>query len=259
MYRMTEAVKHLIIINVLFYLATRFVNPGLNNILALHFPLNPEFGFWQFVSSMFMHNQMSIYHILFNMFALWGFGTSMEQEWGTKKFVFFYFSAGIGAGIIYTLVNYLGYSTAYNELIDSGLNNMQVMEFLNSNRYNAGIDYLNQNIKNPSIINSLNNSSSLADAYANYNSSAIGASGAVYGVMVAYGYYYPNAKLSLIFLPIPVAAKYFIPVLILMDLFMGISGYNFGIANFAHLGGALFGFIMAYYWKNNSFNNKRWN
>lgn len=94
-----------------------------------------------------------------------------------------------------------------------------------------------------------------------YNTPAVGASGAIYGVLVAFGMMFPNAELMMIFLPIPIKAKYFIPVLIGIDLFSGVTGYSLfggGIAHFAHVGGAIFGFIMMWYWKKNQFNNKRW-
>ena len=100
---------------------------------------------------------------------------------------------------------------------------------------------------------------SINSAYSAYNSSLVGASGAIYGVLVAFGMMYPNAELMLIFLPIPIKAKYFIPLIIMGDLFFGISGTATGVAHFAHIGGALFGFIMAYYWKKNSFDSHRWN
>ncbi|MFK5958396.1 MAG: rhomboid family intramembrane serine protease, partial [Lutibacter sp.] len=99
--RITEAVKHLIIINVLFFILPQLApNLGLQNMFALYFPENPQFGFWQFVTHMFMHGGFS--HILFNMYGLWAFGTPLEQMWGRNKFLFFYFSAGLGAGAIYT-------------------------------------------------------------------------------------------------------------------------------------------------------------
>ncbi len=223
-----------------------FVNPGLQNTLALHFPLNPEFGFWQYITSMFMHSQTTIFHILFNMYALWAFGTPMEQIWGTKKFVFFYFSAGLGAGAIYTLANYYQYISIYDDLKNIGLTATDINTILTEGKYNT------------SILQHISEKK-LSEFWGTFNSTAVGASGAVYGVLVAFGLYFPNAKLALIFFPVPISAKYFIPVLILLDLFMGVSGYNFGIANFAHLGGALFGFIMAYYWKKNQFNHNRWN
>ena len=103
--RITESIKHLIIINVILFIAPQFFKGiDLQTLFALHFPGNPEFGFWQYVTHIFMHGSFS--HILFNMYGLWAFGTPLEQMWGRNKFLFFYFSAGIGAGLIYTAVNY---------------------------------------------------------------------------------------------------------------------------------------------------------
>ncbi|NNC70896.1 MAG: rhomboid family intramembrane serine protease, partial [Flavobacteriaceae bacterium] len=153
---------------------------------------------WQFVSHMFMHG--NTIHIIFNMYALWAFGSPLEQMWGRNKFLFFYFSAGLGASLIYTLANY----------------------------YTAS-----------------------------YDSVAVGASGAVYGILVAFGMKFPNAKLALIFLPIPIAAKYFIPLILFGDLFFGFTSYSVGnIAHFAHIGGALIGFIIMMFWRQNQFT--RW-
>jgi len=197
--RITEAVKNLIIINVIFYVATFYIfnTNTMFETFALFYPTNPHFKIWQVVTHMFMHG--GLMHIGFNMYALWAFGTPLEQMWGRNKFLFFYFSAGLGAAGIYTLAN-----------------------------------YFNQD----------------------YNAVAVGASGAIYGVLVAFGMAFPNAKLGLIFFPIPIAAKYFIPLLILSDLIFGFTG-NSNIAHFAHVGGALTGFLMIQYWKKNQF--KRWN
>ena len=104
MNKLTDGIKHLIIINVLIFIAPQLLQLDVTNILALHFPENGNFGFWQYITHMFMHGSFS--HILFNMYGLWAFGAPLEQMWGRKKFLFFYFSAGLGAGIIYTLVNY---------------------------------------------------------------------------------------------------------------------------------------------------------
>ena len=104
MIRLTDTIKHLIIINAIVFFGLQFTQVDLTNILALHFPENSHFGFWQYATHMFMHGSFA--HILFNMYGLWAFGTPLEQIWGKKKFIFFYFSAGIGAGLIYTLVNY---------------------------------------------------------------------------------------------------------------------------------------------------------
>lgn len=244
--RLTEAIKHLIILNVILFAAGNLL-PQLNlaNWLALYFPKNDHFGAWQFVSHMFMHG--SLMHIIFNMYALWAFGSPLEQMWGRNKFIFFYFSAGLGAAFIYTGVNYFQFNNIYNELISIGMQSGDIQNLLSTGRYNS------------ELINHISESR-LSDFYQLYNTPAVGASGAIYGVLVAFGMSFPNAKLALIFLPVPIAAKYFIPVLIALDLFSGVTGFSIfggGIAHFAHVGGALIGFIMMQYWKKNQFNT--WN
>ena len=244
--RITEAVKHLIIINAIFFIVPQLApNLGLQSMFALYFPESPNFGVWQFLTHMFMHG--GFMHILFNMYALWAFGTPLEQIWGRNKFLFFYFSSGLGAGIIYTLVNYFQFNSVYDQLIDIGLTSIDIQQILTTGSYNSQIlEILSE--------------ADLNEFFANYHTPAVGASGAIYGVLVAFGMMFPNAKLALIFFPVPIAAKYFIPVLIALDLFSGVTGFSLfggGIAHFAHVGGALIGFIIAWYWKQNQF--KRWN
>ncbi len=240
--RITETVKHLIIINVIFFIAPQLFNHlDLQSMLALWFPENENFGVWQYVTHIFMHGGFS--HILFNMYGLWAFGTPLEQMWGRNKFLFFYFSAGIGAGLIYTAVNYLEFNSVYESLIQSGLSTSDIQNLLDTGRYNQAL------IDLPS--------EKLSEFYSLYHTPAVGASGAIYGVLVAFGLMFPNAKLALIFFPVPIAAKYFIPIMILGDLFFGVTKYSIGnIAHFAHIGGAIIGFIIAWYWKQNEF--KRW-
>jgi membrane associated rhomboid family serine protease len=232
MNKLTDGIKHLIIINVILFVAPQLLQLDFTNMLALHFPENEHFGFWQYITHMFMHASFS--HILFNMYGLWAFGTPLEQMWGRKKFIFFYFSAGLGAGIIYTLVNYYQFNEALETLVNSGISQNELLELMNPTKM-----YQNQDLQ---TMNQL------------YNTPAVGASGAVYGVLAAFGLYFKDAKLALIFLPIPIAAKYFIPVMIFGDLFFGMTKYSVGnIAHFAHIGGALIGFIIAYSWKKNQF------
>lgn len=242
--RLTETVKHLIILNALFFAASSLLGIDLNNFLALYFPENENFGIWQFVSHMFMHG--GFMHILFNMYALWAFGSPLEQMWGRNKFIFFYFSAGLGAGLIYTAVNYFQFNSIHNDLINIGLRTSDIQSLLTSGKYNS--DILSQIPEQK-----------LMEIYQIYNTPAVGASGAIYGVLVAFGMTFPNAKLALIFLPVPISAKYFIPVLIALDLFSGVTGFSIfggGIAHFAHVGGAIIGFLIMWYWKKNQF--KRW-
>ena len=179
------------------------------------------------------------------MYGLWAFGTPLEQMWGRNKFLFFYFSAGLGAGAIYTLVNYYQFNGVYEQLMNLGLSSTDIQSILDTGSYN------NQILEHIS-------SQTLNEFYAIYHSPAVGASGAIYGVLVAFGMAFPNAKLALIFFPVPIAAKYFIPLIILSDLFFGMTKYSIGnVAHFAHVGGAIIGFIIAWYWKQNQF--KRWN
>ena len=240
MNRITEAIKHLIIINVILFVVPQLLQLDLTNMLALHFPKNEHFGFWQYITHMFMHG--SIGHILFNMYGLYAFGTPLEEMWGKKKFIFFYFSAGLGAGIIYSLVNYYQFNGIYELFINAGLNDSEVLSILKSG------STTDARVVNAVSQEEFNKITSL------YNTPAVGASGAVYGILVAFGLYFKDAKLALIFFPVPIAAKYFIPIMILGDLFFGMTKYSVGnIAHFAHIGGALIGFIIAWYWKKNQF------
>lgn len=240
MNQITDAIKHIIIINVIVFIAPQLLQSDFTNILALHFPKNEHFGFWQYVTHMFMHGGFT--HLLFNMYGLWAFGTPLEQLWGKNKFIFFYFSAGIGAGLIYTLVNYYQFNSIYELFINAGLTNDEVISILKAGSTN---DYrVTTAITQPQF----------EKIFSLYNAPAVGASGAVYGVLVAFGMYFKDAKLALLFFPVPIAAKYFIPILIGFDLFFGMTKYSVGnIAHFAHIGGALIGFLLAFYWKKNHF------
>ncbi|MBT6082707.1 MAG: rhomboid family intramembrane serine protease [Polaribacter sp.] len=240
MNNITGAIKHLIIINVILFVGPQFMKLDFSNLLALHFPKNEHFGIWQYITHMFMHGSFG--HILFNMYGLWAFGSPLEKMWGKNKFIFFYFSAGIGAGLVYTLVNYYQFNEIYNLFINAGLQQSEIITILESAKTNdlRVIEYITQEQFNRII--------------GLYNAKAVGASGAVYGVLVAFGMYFKDAKLALIFLPIPIAAKYFIPILIAFDVFFGMTDYSIGnIAHFAHIGGAIIGFIIAWYWKKNQY------
>ncbi|MCT4697945.1 rhomboid family intramembrane serine protease [Tenacibaculum haliotis] len=236
--KLTDAIKHLIIINVIMYFLPQFLNLDLTNIFALHYPQNEHFGVWQYVTHTFMHG--GTMHLLFNMYALWAFGTPLEQMWGRNKFLFFYFSAGIGAGLIYTLVNYYQFNGIYEQITALGISPSEIQNILTTGQYNENIITLSNR--------------TMSEFYSLYHTPAVGASGAVYGILVAFGLTFPDAKLALIFFPVPIAAKYFIPVMIASDLFFGVTKYSIGnIAHFAHIGGAIIGFIIAWYWKKNQF------
>ncbi len=241
--KLTPAIKNLIIINVIFFVVSQYFIPQMYEWFSLFFPKNEHFGFWQFVTHMFMHGGFA--HILFNMYALWAFGSPLEQMWGKNKFLFFYFSTGLGAGLIYTAINYFQFNSGFQELLNSGISSSELISLMDYTKV-----YQNETLQN---INEI------------YNTPAVGASGAIYGVLVAFGMSFPNAKLALIFFPVPIAAKYFIPVLIGIDLFSGVTGFSIfgggssGVAHFAHVGGALIGFIMMKYWEKHQFKDNRRN
>ncbi|EID72380.1 rhomboid family intramembrane serine protease [Imtechella halotolerans] len=245
--RITEAVKHLLIINVIMFIATQVYGDQMTDLMAIWFPMNEHFHWWQIVTHMFMHG--SVTHIFFNMYALWAFGSPLEQMWGRNKFLFFYFSAGLGAALIHTGVNYYEFQQGFNALIGAGVDGDQILSLLREGKYDT---------RWPELVSS---PSEVKEMLSAYWQPAVGASGAIYGILVAFAMMFPNVELFLLFIPVPIKAKYFIPVLVGLDLFSGLTGYSIfggGIAHFAHVGGALFGFIMMWYWKRNQFNNNRW-
>lgn len=245
-FQITDAVKHLLIINVLFFVATQIYGDQMYEWFALWFPKNANFGLWQIVTHMFMHGGMG--HIFFNMFGLWMFGVPVERHLGKNKFLFLYFSAGLGAVLFQLGYYYFNYLPAFTELVDSGLSSDQIVGMLTTNQTNIEL-----------VGNQL---AKLQELYPIYNASMVGASGCIMGVLAAFGMMNPNAELMLIFLPIPIKAKYFIPGIILLEVISAITGQSFfspsNTAYMAHVGGAIIGAIMMWYWKKNSFNDRRW-
>jgi len=238
--RSPGAIKILIVICVLLFAVTLMVpgrKAGMFDALALYLPGQENFRIWQFITNIFMHGGFA--HIFFSMYALWAFASPLEQMWGRNKFLLFFFLSGIGAGIIYTLVNYFRYNEMYDELLGAGVSPESIKTLLASGKYNM------------EAMRSLSEEK-LQDFYMLFNTPVVGASGAIYGVLVAFGMLFPNAKLFLIFLPVPIAAKYFIPALIALDLFSGVTGVSIfggGIAHFGHVGGAIIGFLLMWYWR----------
>ncbi len=208
--------KNLLIVNVLAFIATFvFERSGidLTRMLGLHFFLASEFHIYQFITYMFLHGGFT--HILFNMFALWMFGSVIERVWGPKKFLFYYICCGVGAGFTQELVQYITYS----------------MEGIAAYQYvNAGGVQMT------------------TDAYINLWTT-IGASGAVYGILLAFGMIFPNERLFIIPFPFPIKAKWLIVGYIAIELFSAMSGPGDGVAHMAHLGGMLFGFLLIRYWQ----------
>ncbi|MFP9114838.1 rhomboid family intramembrane serine protease [Flavobacterium sp. RHBU_3] len=254
MMKMTDTVKQLIIINVIVFLCSQFV-PQAYEYLSLYFPANPNFKVWQVFTSMFMHAKLDssagITHILFNMITLWMFGSPLEHFWGAKRFVTFYLLCGVGSAIFYIGIDYYTFYKTLNTLTASGFSHDQILSVLSSNQIDTRwYDVLGTD--------------GVANLAMNFNTTAVGASGALYGVMVAFAFMFPEVEMMMIFFPIPIKTKWFVPGLIAFDLIMGLRGkavigQGDGVAHFAHLGGALVGFLLMMYWRNKRFNHTRWN
>lgn len=212
--------KNLIIINFLLWLATFVLRNkfdiDLTDYLGLHYITSDSFNAAQLITYMFMHDPNSIGHVFFNMFSVFIFGRTLEAVWGAKRFLFYYFTTGIGAGIIQEIVWFLsvaGDTTIAAETIHGTMVNVPV-----------------------EIYTSLLNT--------------VGASGAVFGILLAFAMLFPNAEMFLMFVPIPIKAKYFVAFYGIIELFFGVAGTaGDNVAHFAHLGGMLFGLILILYWR----------
>lgn len=232
-------IKNLVIINVLCWLATiAFRRYGFDFVqyLGLHYWKAEDFNIAQFVTYMFLHDTSSISHIFFNMFGLWMFGKDIENFWGGKRFLVYYFVTGIGAGIIQQItwgIDLYPIATAINKVLAGGDINL-LAPYLQSvpTGHVSAADLL-------SLKESL------------YNAPiTIGASGAIFGVLLAFAMLFPQARIFLIFIPIPIRAPYFVAFYALCELFMGVNNFHGdNVAHFAHLGGMIFGLILILYWR----------
>lgn len=250
-------VKNLLIINILVYLATViFQHTGLvdlNRWLGLHYFAASDFHVWQFVTYMFMHANLS--HIFFNMFALWMFGAAVENHWGTKRFLIYYFITGIGAAVVHYLVTFLQIHpmlALLNQFLDSP--SVETYRYLAENAKDARFhDMLANNLlvlqQNPGSIDEVVAITQNAKASYLNSFNIIGASGAVYGVLLAFGMLFPNDYIYIYFL-LPIKAKWFVLLYGVIELVTGLSTSD-GVAHFAHLGGMLFGLAVILLWRRN--------
>jgi len=213
--------KNLLIINALCFFGTivaRRYGIDLDRMLGLHFFLASDFKLYQLITYMFMHANLE--HIFFNMFAVWMFGRTLEQVFGPKRFLTYYMICGIGAGIIQEVVQYAFYATELvrYDSVDIGSAIIPMGEYLNM-------------------------------------MTTVGASGAVYGILLAFGMMFPNSQMYVFPIPFPIKAKFFVIGYAVIELMLGLGRTADGIAHFAHLGGMIFGFFMIMYWRKKSRDN----
>jgi len=262
---LTPVVKNLLILNVLLFVAMYAVESAFNyditQNLALFFYKSDFFKPYQFISHMFMHGSFT--HLFFNMFALWMFGKAIESVWGAKRFLIYYFVTGLGAAFLHTMANLYSISVIENA---EGF-------FINSPSPEALLtflhDYFPQISINPEFIDAWSlypeNPKYISDSIElvqnliiqKMNVPTVGASGAVFGVLLAFGMMFPNTYLYVYF-AIPIKAKYFVMIYGAIELYAGVMNQpGDNIAHFAHLGGMIFGYLLILLWKKNQF--KRWN
>ena len=212
--------RNLLIINVLVYLLASVVELGGKSLTdwgALHFFMASDFHVYQFITYQFLHGGFT--HLFFNMFALWMFGCVIENVWGPKKFIFYYIFCGVGAGLCQEMVQYISFAA-------DGLTSLDPAQVLNVN---------GQRLMTVDQIMNL--------------SSTIGASGAVYGILLAFGMTFPNERIFIFPLPIPIKAKWFVAIYAIIEFVSAMSSVGDGVAHMAHIGGMLFGFLLILYWR----------
>lgn len=225
--------KNLLAINVLMFLALLVAEKqgvDLNSVLGLHLFASEGFQLYQLVTYMFMH--ASVTHLFFNMFALYMFGRTLEYMWGAKRFLVYYLVAGIGAALVQEAIGMV----RYHEALD-GMSPLDVELVLS-----RGFDALREgkNFVNPQ----------LAHLNVVLNSTTVGASGAIYAILLGFGMLFPEERMFVFPVPFPIKAKYFVMGYVVIELYLGVSGSADGVAHFAHLGGMLFGFILILFWRN---------
>lgn len=224
---MPTVTKNIIIINVIMFLTTIAMDRmGINlvDILGLHYFQSEKFHVWQFITYMFMHGGVT--HIFFNMFAVWMFGAAVENMWGPKRYLNYYILTGLGAAAAHYAIVYYQLQPTLAEI-----NNLLSDTTLSPRQLNEIAEQKTMLLDAPVVV---------------------GASGAVFGILVAFGMYFPNTLLFIIPIPFPIKAKYAVIMYGLIELYFGIANFSGdNVAHFAHLGGLICGFILIQLWKHN--------
>ena len=261
---MPRGVKQLLLINIAMFFLTMLLRPSgvnLNQWLGLHLTESSMWQPWQYVTSMFMHGNFS--HLFFNMFALFMFGRVLEQVWGTKRFVIYYMLCGLGAGLLHNFVSWLELGRVLEPCAEFANNASpealyDVAKHLGDGLFKKDVifGFIDEWQANPSnslyIAQATQMVNTISETYTEIveNTTTVGASGAVFGILLAFGMLFPNTDMYIMFLPIPIKAKYFVAIYAFIELFAGVQqipGDN--VAHFAHLGGLLGGFILIKIWR----------
>jgi len=265
-FQMPQVTKNLIIINVILLLTTMVLQQrgiDLTRVLGLYYPGSEYFRPFQFITHMFMHGGLA--HLFFNMFALYMFGRVLESVWGPRRFLVFYFVTGLGAAALHSFVNYIEIAPMAKAIV--AFSNTPSPDVFSAfiNKFQGTIQ--NMGFSRASVMEFAARwhdmpASAAYELEANnfmekllqtrMNIPTVGASGAVFGVLLGFGMLFPNTQLMLLFPPIPIKAKYFVIGYGVLELVLGLSNSGSNIAHFAHLGGMIFGFLLIKYWNNSS-------
>ena len=257
----TPAVKIILIINIISYFLIPIIGRILSvdevHILGLHLPSSPFWKSWQYISYMFMHGSLA--HIFSNMFGLFMFGRVLESIWGTKRFVIFYFVCGIGAGALNSAIGWFEMNSLYDQynLFLENPSPSILSRIVTENIAHPSQEvwnFIDAWIDNPSSRMYIEEGKTLFSRIIdlNINVPMVGASGAIFGILLAFGMLFPNTELYLMFIPIPIKAKFFVIGYGMLEIYLGLQ-QNVGdnVAHFAHIGGMIFGFILLKIWGNN--------
>lgn len=253
MFQLTPIVRNLLILNIVFFIVDSYILP-LTPVFALRSFLSPAFLPFQFITYMFLH--ANIGHIFSNMFGLIIFGPMLERVWGPKRFLIFYFVTGIGAGLLFSAIDF--YETSQLQQAASVYLEFPTpdgfVDFMSQHAgqlYQANLDFINKFEETPRDPRIIQESANFVKGFLQQqvNIPMVGASGAIFGILMAFGLLFPNTELFLLFIPFPIKAKYFVAFYGMYELYSGIQNSpSDNVAHFAHLGGMLFAFIMLKMW-----------
>lgn len=244
--KLTPVTKNIILLNVIVYVLVNFVldTESMYRLLSGFYPLSPNFRLWQPITHMFMHAEfssgMGISHILFNMFTFWSFGPVLEQTLGNRKFAALYFASGLGAFFLFNVYYFLRVQGYMTDLEAFGVNPAVIFQ---KAAFSAGA--------HPTAEIPAQAVDAARGLMEILRTPMVGASGAIFGVVAAFSTLFPDARMIFLFVPFPIKAKYLFPAIIVISLYLGYHDSMSNIAHFAHIGGAVTGFLMAMYWRKN--------
>lgn len=244
---LTPVTRNIIILNVMVYVLANFLFPGWYAMLSAYYPFSPNFRSWQVITHMFMHarlgESLGFMHILFNMLTLASFGPVLEHVLGNKRYMWLYLLSGLGSFLLFNLWNFYEINQLAGALNQMGVDTADIFRKADVN-YRGDMNIDAKSTEGVAMVRAL---------MAGLQTPMLGASGAIFGVVAAFAAMFPDAKLMFMFVPFPIKAKILFPIIIIVSVYLGFNGDMSGIAHFAHVGGALVGFILAKFWKKDQY------